>query len=144
MSSPVDMPIFSMLKARMEMLGARQKVIAQNVANVSTPGYTPRDVDVDKFNRAMANGDVGGGNKRGVAMTTTQPGHIAAGSRAPLADGVSLQKSPDSETTLDGNSVVVEEQMMKLAETRMEFESAVQLYAKGLALIRLAAKSPTR
>ena len=144
MSSPVDLPIFSMLKSRMDMLGERQKVLAQNVANVSTPGYTPKDVDVDRFNKAMANGDVGGSSRRGLAMSTSSAGHIAAGSRAPLADGVNLQKSPDSETTLDGNSVVVEEQMMKIAETRMEFETAVQLYAKGLALIRIASKSPTR
>tara|TARA_R100001086_G_scaffold217136_1_gene133454 strand:+ start:144 stop:545 length:402 start_codon:yes stop_codon:yes gene_type:complete len=133
-----------MLKSRMEMLGERQKTLAQNVANVSTPGYTANDVDVDKFNKALANGEVGGTNRRGVRMMTTNPGHIAAGTRAPLANGVSIQKSPDSETTLDGNSVVVEEQMMKMAETRMEFETAVQLYSKGLSLVRLAAKSPTR
>jgi flagellar basal-body rod protein FlgB len=40
--------------------------------------------------------------------------------------------------------VVVEEQMMKIAETRMEFETMVGLYQKSLGLLRLAARSPTR
>ena len=53
-------------------------------------------------------------------------------------------KSPDSETTLDGNAVVVEEQMMKIAETRMDFETMVGLYQKSLGLLRLASRSPGR
>jgi flagellar basal-body rod protein FlgB len=58
--------------------------------------------------------------------------------------GVTTLSSPDSETTLDGNSVVVEEQMMKIAETRMDFETMVGLYQKSLGLLRLASRSPTR
>jgi flagellar basal-body rod protein FlgB len=55
-----------------------------------------------------------------------------------------MSRAPDSETTLDGNSVVVEEQMMKIAETRMDFETMVGLYQKSLGLLRLASRSPTR
>ena len=139
--SPVDTPIFSMLRSRMEMLGERQRLLAQNVANVSTPGYTPQDVDKAAFDEAMANNTPGGSSRRGVAMLSTNPGHLTGTRSAPMA-GVKIEDTPDSETTLNGNSVVVEEQMMKIAETRMEFETAVQLYSKGLALIRLAAKSP--
>ncbi len=145
MTLPTDMPMFSMLRARMDMLGTRQRTLAENVANVSTPGFKPTDVDVNGFNKAMSKGLDGSAGKAGpVAMAVTQAGHIAASSRGPLAAGVSLQVTPDSETTLDGNAVVVEEQMMKMAETRMEFETAVGLYAKGLSLYRLAAKSPGR
>lgn len=143
MTSPADLPIFTMLKSRMDMLGARQKVIAQNVANVSTPGYTPQDVNVDAFNKALAQGETGRG-QGDLSLKVTHPGHISGASRAPLAAGVDIQKSPDSETTLDGNSVVVEEQMMKVAETRMEFETMVGLYNKSLSLLRLATKSPSR
>lgn len=138
----IDTPIFSMLKSRMDMLGERQRVLAQNVANVSTPGYKPRDVDKEAFDAALARGEAGGGRggRGGVAMAVTRAGHMApAMSSAP---GVKVKSSPDSETTLDGNAVVVEEQMMKMAQTRMEFETAVQLYSKGLALVRMAAKGP--
>ena len=140
LNGPMNMPIFSMLRERMEMLSTRQKTLAENVANVSTPGYKPRDVDVTAFNEAMERGQSPTA-RRGVAMAVTQPGHIAAGSGTGRAS-VAVRSAPDSETTLDGNAVVVEEQMMKLAETRMEFETAVSLYRKGLSLIRLASKSP--
>jgi flagellar basal-body rod protein FlgB len=50
----------------------------------------------------------------------------------------------DSETTIDGNAVVLEEQMARAAETRMAFETGIALYQKGLELVRLAARPPGR
>jgi septum site-determining protein MinD len=37
-----------------------------------------------------------------------------------------------------------EEQMMKIAETRMDFETMVGLYQKSLGLLRLASRAPGR
>jgi flagellar basal-body rod protein FlgB len=51
---------------------------------------------------------------------------------------------PDSETTLDGNSVVLEEQTIRAAETRMQYETGLALYQKGLMLLRMAARPPGR
>jgi flagellar basal-body rod protein FlgB len=50
----------------------------------------------------------------------------------------------DSETTMDGNAVVLEEQMARAAETRMAFETGIALYQKGLELMRMAARPPGR
>ena len=50
----------------------------------------------------------------------------------------------DSETTMDGNAVVLEEQMARAAETRMSFETGIALYQKGLELVRMAARPPGR
>ena len=49
MSDPTQISVFQLMKSRMQMLGERQKVIAQNVANVSTPGYVPGDIDQKAF-----------------------------------------------------------------------------------------------
>ena len=49
MSDPTQISVFQLMKSRMQMLGERQKVIAQNVANVSTPGYVPGDIDSQAF-----------------------------------------------------------------------------------------------
>ena len=63
----------------------------------------------------------------------------------PRAESVwRAEAAPDSEVTLDGNAVVLEEQMAKVAETRMRYEAALGLYQKTLGLIRIAGKSPTR
>lgn len=142
MPDPTNIGVFQMMKARLQMLGERQKVIAQNVANVSTPGYVPNDVNQEAF-AATLQRMAGASNHPGrTQMTTTQAGHLTAPHVA--SAGVTTQKSPDSETTLDGNQVVVEEQMMKIAETRTDFETMVGLYQKSLGLLRLASRSPSR
>ena len=50
--------------------------------------------------------------------------------------------SPDSETTLDGNSVVLEEEMMRMSQARMDYDTAVSFYNQSLAMIQQAAKRP--
>jgi flagellar basal-body rod protein FlgB len=142
MADPNQMSVFSLMKARMQMLGERQKVVAQNVANVSTPGFVPSDIDQKSFGATlerMAGRGAGGPGR--TAMVATQAGHMAA-PHGPTLPGMTPVKSPDSETTLDGNAVVVEEQMMKIAETRMDFETMVGLYQKSLGLLRMASRSP--
>jgi flagellar basal-body rod protein FlgB len=142
MPDPTQISVFQLMKSRMQMLGERQKVIAQNVANVSTPGFVPRDVDQDAFARQLAR-SVRGQATQATALVATQPGHIAAPAQGGPA-ALQISKTPDSETTLDGNQVVVEEQMMKIAETRTDFETMVGLYQKSLGLLRLASRSPGR
>jgi flagellar basal-body rod protein FlgB len=148
MADPMNMGIFAMMKSRLQMLGERQKVISENVANVSTPGFTPSDIDQDAFSKTLSrmNAQSGaGGHTVGparVQMHLSEPGHMAA--KHSSSGAINTMLSPDSETTLDGNKVVVEEQMMKVAETRMEFETMVGLYQKSLGLLRLASRSPSR
>ena len=44
-----DIPLFSMLRNRMGYLSERQRAISENVANASTPGYTPHDLKAFTF-----------------------------------------------------------------------------------------------
>ncbi|HAV49100.1 MAG TPA: flagellar biosynthesis protein FlgB [Brevundimonas sp.] len=129
-----DIPLFSMLRSRMGHLGERQRLIAQNVANSDTPGYVAHDLALPKdFASAMT--------ARPVTLARTQAGHIAPPS---LAARYSAVEAPDSETTLDGNSVVVEEQMLKMTESRMAYEAAIGFYQKSMTLLRMAARPPGR
>lgn len=129
-----DLPLLGQIKGRLTWLDERQRVIAQNVANSDTPGYVARDLAVPKdFAAAMRNGPV--------TLARTQAGHIAPPSPAARYSTVT---APDSETTLDGNSVVVEEQMLKMTESRMAYEAAIGFYQKSMALLRMAARPPGR
>lgn len=130
-------PFFGMLRARLDQLGERQRLIAENIANASTPGYRPRDVDTAGFERMLASAS----NGAGVTLVRTNPGHMS-----PSGGGGQTQivTRDDSETTIDGNAVVLEEQMARAAETRMQFETGIALYQKGLELVRLAARAPGR
>ena len=129
-----DLPLLSQIKGRLTWLDERQRVIAENVANADTPGYVGRDLNQPTdFAAALRGG--------GVRMSRTSAMHIApAGS----ATRFEAHKAPDSETTLDGNSVVVEEQMLKMAESRMAYDAAIGLYQKSMQMLRLAARAPGR
>jgi flagellar basal-body rod protein FlgB len=130
-----DLPLLDQIKGRLSWLDQRQRVIAENVANADTPGYVGRDLDQPAdFAAALR----GGG---GVRMVRTSAMHIApAGSAARFE----AKNAPDSETTLDGNSVVVEEQMLKMAESRMAYDAAIGLYQKSMQMLRMAARAPGR
>ena len=131
-----DLPLLSQIKGRLSWLDERQRVIAENVANADTPGYVGRDLNQPTdFARAMSEGG------DGVRMTRTSAMHIAP---AGAAARFEAHTAPDSETTLDGNSVVVEEQMLKMAESRMAYDAAIGLYQKSMQMLRLAAKAPGR
>ena len=129
-----DLPLFSMLRGRLGYLSDRQRLIAENVANADTPGFQPRDLK--PF--AVATATLAPG---GVTPAQTSGMHIAPATGR-TKSGYKPQRSPDSETTLDGNSVVLEEEMMKMAEARMEFDAAIGFYQKSMNLLRLAARKP--
>ena len=101
-----DLPLLGQIKGRLTWLDERQRVVAQNVANADTPGYVARDLKAPTdFAAALRQGG-------GLQMTRTSAAHIAP----PTANVARFESNnaPDSETTLDGNSVVVEEQIVAL------------------------------
>jgi flagellar basal-body rod protein FlgB len=130
-----DLPLLSQIKGRLTWLDQRQRVIAQNVANADTPGYAGRDLNQPAdFAAAMREGGA-------LRMVRTSAMHIApAGPTARFES----RAAPDSETTLDGNSVVVEEQMLKMAESRMAYDAAIGLSQKSTQMLRRAARAPGR
>lgn len=130
-----DLPLLSQIKGRMTWLDERQRVVAQNVANADTPGFVARDLKAPTdFAAAMRQGGA-------LQMTRTSAAHIAPPNAS--VGRFTSQTAPDSETTLDGNSVVVEEQMLKMAESRMAYDAAIGLYTKSMQMLRMAAKKPS-
>jgi flagellar basal-body rod protein FlgB len=128
-----DIPILSMLRTRLEWAQSRQKVLAENVANADTPGYRARDLTPPKFEPAGAGAP---GSIRLVALTTTEPGHIAGlGSSA-----TSFRSHNDLhyEVRPTGNAVNLEQEMMKVAANQMDYQTATTLYSHSLNLIKTA------
>lgn len=139
-----DSPFFAALKANLTHLGQRQRLISENIANASTPGYMARDTNEKAFGQALAayvKNESGGK----LNMASSEVGHL--GGAKGLSDAkvtARIVSAADSETTIDGNAVVLEDQMLKQTETRSAYETSIALYQKGLQLIRLASKSPAR
>jgi len=129
-----SIPLLAMLKGKLGYVNQRQKLLAENVANADTPGYAPRDLKPFSFDQALKSSTALGGLQRTNAMHLQ--GSVAQNSVW------QPQVSPDSEARLDGNQVVLEDEMMKMTESRLDFETAVGLYQQSLGLIRLAARKP--
>lgn len=105
---------------------ARQNVIAENVAHADTPGYRARDL-VDFASTLQVEAEP-------FSARMTRAGHIPFGAdpngfelRAQAAFGA---ESPN------GNTVSLEDQMMRAAETRQAHELALGVYGKTLDILR--------
>jgi flagellar basal-body rod protein FlgB len=125
---PTKPSLFASLASRLQFLSARTNVIAENIANADTPGYVARDLSASDFSKRVS----------AHALKVSDPRHIAA---APAEGrGARPHQAPDGEASLSGNKVSIETQMMKLSETRMDYQLASSVYRKGVELIRLAAR----
>ena len=125
-----DMSFFNLATRRMNWLGARQQVIAQNVANSDTPGY--RAQDTASFTEVLR----GAG---GAMLKTTSTRHIG-GLNGGSVNEVGIRDDESAyELSLDGNTVALEQQTIKAADTAESYRLAAQLYRKGHELLTLAA-----
>ena len=137
-----EIPLFAMLRGRLGYLTEQQKVLAQNVANADTARYVPDDLKPFSFDAHVQMAQTQGG---AATMAATQPGHMAPPSASRgLGSAWRSKKTPDSETTLNGNAVVLEEEMIKMSDARMNYDAAISFYQKSLNLIRMASRPPGR
>jgi len=138
-------PLIGMLVRRMEFLGARQRVIAQNVANADTPGYQPRDVTEQTFASMVAR-EAGGGNAGGPAaastLAATNAGHLAGTLGDKGSAARRSNRADDFETTPSGNAVVLEEEMARLAENQMNYDTITSIYRKQVQMLKTALRGP--
>lgn len=123
--------IFQAISRKMSWLGQRQSVLAENIANADTPDYTPQDMKSGPFASMLA---------RSVKPVTTAATHPAHMTGAPANDrpAESEEQRRRYETAPSGNSVVIEEQLVKVAETQMDYQLMSNLYRKHLGMIRTA------
>ena len=78
-----DMPIFSMLRTRMQWHQERQRVLAENVANADTPRFRPHDLKPLDFGQAQV---PAGDAARSRSPAPTRRTSAAAGGSGSLRD----------------------------------------------------------
>lgn len=127
-----DLSILGFLKHRMHWHEARQSLLAQNIANADTPAYRPRDLKPASFAQYL-----GAGGSLQLAAARTHPAHLGEAAREGTA-GFAPVAEDSWETTPGGNAVVLEEEMMKVAQNQFDYQLATTLYARSLGLLRSA------
>ena len=123
--------LFGLLGKRLDWLGQRQKVLAQNIANADTPDYVPHDLKPQEFRRMVERQFTAT-----LKPTATRAGHIQTSSLR--ADDNSVEEKSPYESAPSGNSVVLEEQLVKVAQTQNDFNAITNLYKKQVAMMKLA------
>ncbi|MEZ5669588.1 MAG: flagellar basal body protein [Alphaproteobacteria bacterium] len=110
------LPLFALMREDMQWTSERMSVLAENVANADTPGYRARDLARPDFQQMLQNlRSADGGGELQVE-----------------------QSEQAYEITLSGNSVVLDEQMMKVADTSTRYQLISGLYSKHIRLFKLA------
>lgn len=123
--------LFSLLKAKMTYHAERQPILAQNMANIDTPGYAPKDFKKPDFEKAVML------ESSRLDMRATQPSHIKP-RIANLSHFKTEEQDPVHEITPVENGVVLEEQMMKIAENKAQYDIATNIYKKNMDLFKIA------
>ena len=130
-----DLPLFSMLRTRMQWHQERQRILAQNVANADTRNYRPQDLTPLKFEpskiaMAASTGTSGG-------LTRTDANHFNVGASS-TSSKFQTALGGNLETRPSGNAVNLEDEMIKVAANQMDFQAATTLYTKSLGLLKAA------
>ena len=106
--------VFGLAEKRLAWVDQRQAVLAQNIANANTPGYVAKDVK--PFRDVLA----------------AQTQSVAGGSFSLVQDPIATEHS------LDGNAVVIDDQLEKVAETDTDHQLAMNLLRKYMSLFKTA------
>ena len=112
--------ILALAEQKLGYVDRRQAVLAQNIANANTPGYVAKDLK--PFSDVLA------ASQRAGASTQA----AVSGLYSPVVDTSGAGQS------LNGNGVVLDQQLEKVAETETSQQLAMNLYKTYAGLYRTA------
>jgi flagellar basal-body rod protein FlgB len=98
-----------LLEQALDARGRRHAVLAGNLANADTPGFTPKDLDFDGALRAASEGE-----------------------RVEATDAAVLSRPGGS----DGNTVDVDRSLAAVTENTMQYMATARAAQKRLAILR--------
>jgi flagellar basal-body rod protein FlgB len=120
MSGISESELVSALRRQMTIAAAKQAAAAGNLANINTPNYKAVEVSfADALDAQMA---------------ATHPGHLGAGATG----GVRTEEIRDAQARRDGNTVVLDQELLKMTRAGGEFSQAQTALAAKFRLVRYA------
>lgn len=121
------------LESSMDAFSLRQKVIANNVANVETPGFIRSEVRFEEeFRKALD-------DKNNRALTRTDRQHIPTGHNGLWIDS-NVETMANDDYSNGVNNVDLDWEMGELAKVQIKFDAMTKLTKKHLTLLRSAIK----
>jgi flagellar basal-body rod protein FlgB len=105
--------IMGLLEKALDIRAYYHRILASNIANVETPGYREKDIDFRKELDSL----------------TEDPANIQVKVKSTTDGGIAA---------VDGNTVNMEDQIVKMTENTLMFNSLVQMINKKFSMIRYA------
>jgi flagellar basal-body rod protein FlgB len=119
-----EIGLFALAEQRMAWADQRQAVLAQNIANASTPGFQPSDLpDFASTLDSVSH----------VQLARTQPDDLPGTTGGPLQSVVEKEAHGP-----DGNGVELDKQLSKVADTQTTQSMVTSIYKKYMSLFSLA------
>ena len=107
----------------------RLSTVADNIANSDTPGFVARDMKPMNFEAALAGQDSGAG------LNITNVRHI---NMRPAGSPFELEEAAGEGGSPDGTVVSLEQEMMKMSDTQLQYQAATNIYQKAVNMFRIA------
>ena len=120
------------LEHYMNLLSARQKLVASNIANADTPHFKARDIDF----RSALEGAVAGRRSGDVGLVASSPRHIVAGADSSFAGAIRYRT--EFQPSIDGNTVNMDIERSAFAENALRLEAALTFIRSDLKDMQLA------
>jgi flagellar basal-body rod protein FlgB len=106
--------VFAIAESRLDWTTQRQAVLAQNIANLNTPSFTPHDVQTfDSYLSSL---------QKPTSALNQKP----------------KQDRNVAERSIDGNAVSLDDQLVKVADTDSANQLAMNIYKKYTTLFKTA------
>lgn len=122
-----NLEIFRLSGAMAAHAGARQAVVARNMANADTPGYGAQDLP--SFQSLVAS------RSGGFGLRATRPGHLGAGAGTVE---IAPRTLPELAAEPNGNTVSLESEMLRGVDVRRQHNRALAIYGFARDLLRLS------
>jgi flagellar basal-body rod protein FlgB len=118
-----------LLQKSLDLRSSNQRVIAGNIANAETPGYSPARFEFEQELKAAISGSNPG-------LAATNPRHFPVNSDNVSGVQGKIVRTPDNTGIGDSNGVSVDQEMIALSENQIMYETAAQLLKKKLSLLK--------
>ncbi len=118
--------VVNKVAAELDTKVLKNKLVASNIANVDTPGYTSKDLKFEHVLKQNA-------DELHLGMKVTHPRHMTNG-----VEGIINNEIVENPNTgrPDGNNVNIDEEMLKLTKNNIQYNVAVHLLAKRMAHLK--------
>ncbi len=127
--SPFD-DNMALLAKVLDLRSQNQQVIASNIANAETPGYSPAKFEFENALKTAVKA------KESMPLAQSHPGHLGLGATTIEDVQGTVHITPDSTGIGDKNGVKIDAEMMALSENQILYEASAQLLKKKMAMLK--------